>query len=105
GYSRDHRQAWFEGAAFKVRDVASFEPLNTMFARDRLRGYYERIEIAGSDGPSFAMVDEHDLHYARDKQRVYRAWIDIDSEPNRPRPKVVVVPGADPAAFRVPEKR
>jgi len=105
GYSRDHRQAWFEGEPFKVRDLASFEPLNTMFARDKLRGYYERIEIAGSDGPSFAMVDEHDLHYARDRHRVYHARIDIDTEPNHPRPTVTVVAGADPATFRVPEPR
>ena len=104
GYARDHRQAWFEGEPFKVRDVASFEPLNTMFAHDKLRGYYERIEIAGSDGASFAMVDERDLHYARDRHRVYHARIDIDSEPNRPRPTVTVVPGADPTTFRVPEK-
>jgi hypothetical protein len=105
GYSRDHRQAWFEGEPFKVRDVASFEPLNAMFARDRLHGYYERMEIADSDGASFTMVDERDLHYARDRYRVYHARIDIDTEPNRPRPVVTVVRGVDPATFRVPERQ
>ena len=104
GYSRDHRQAWFEGEPFKVRDVASFEPLNTMFARDKVRGYYERIEIAGSDGASFSMVDPHDLYYARDRHRVYHARIDVDTQPDRARPSVTVVPGADPATFRVPEQ-
>jgi hypothetical protein len=98
------RPAWFEGVPFKVRDVASFKPLNAMFARDKRCGYYERIEIAGSDGASFAMVDERDLHYARDRQRVFHARIDTDADPNRPRPVVIVVPGADPETFRVPEQ-
>lgn len=100
GYARDRRRLWFEGQSFEARDLASFEPLNALFARDAQRGYYERTEIAGSDGPSFGMLDAHDLHYARDRRQVYYAWIDIDSEPNRARPRAIVVRGADPASFR-----
>ena len=100
GYARDARQAYYEGASFAVRDVASFVPLSASFARDAQRGYYERIELAGSDGASFSLVDEHDPHHARDQQRVYFGYIDIDDPQRGPHPVVRVLPGAKPQTLR-----
>ncbi len=99
-YSRDAKQVFYEGLAFKVRDVASFEPLDVRWARDAQRGYYERIEVPGSHGPSFALLDVRAPEFARDRAQVYHGRMDL-SEPNRPRPVQTVLRGADVASIRM----
>ena len=99
-YSRDARQVYYEGIAFKVRDVASFEPLDARYARDTQRGYYERIEIPGSHGPSFALLDVRAAEFARDRAQVYHGSIDT-TEANAPKPVLRVLRGADVATIRV----
>ena len=100
GYARDASRAYYEGQAFKVRDVGSFEPLDASYARDAQRGYFERIEIPGSHGPSFALLDVRAPEFARDRTRVYHGHIDT-SEANSPRPVVRVLREADAASIRV----
>ena len=100
GYARDASRAYYEGQAFKVRDVGSFEPLDARYARDAQRGYFERIEIPGSHGSSFALLDVRAPEFARDRTRVYHGHIDT-SEANSPRPVVRVLREADAASIRV----
>ena len=100
GYARDVSRVYYEGRAFKVRDVSSFEPLDARYARDAQRGYFERIEIPGSHGPSFALLDVRAPEFARDRARVYHGHIDT-SEANLPRPVVRVLRDADAASIRV----
>lgn len=103
-YARDKRRVYAEGVPFDVRDPATYEPLDGNFGRDAQRGYYARAEIAGSDGPSFSIIDERDSSYARDRTNVYYGHRDIDGQraPNtKPREIVQVLHGADPAAMRV----
>lgn len=104
GYARDRQRVFFEGQAFSVRDVESFTPLNAQFARDQVRGYYQRVEIPGSDGASFALFGEHEHHYVRDRKQVYYAEIKTD-EPNRgPHPVVRPLRDADPLSFQPMER-
>ena len=100
GYSRDASRAYYEGRAFKVRDVSSFEALDARYARDAHRGYFERIEIPGSHGPSFALLDVRAPEFARDRTLVYHGSIDA-TQANSPRPVVRVLRGADGATIRV----
>ncbi len=104
GYARDRQRAFFEGTAFTVRDVDSFTPLNTLFAKDKLRGYYRRVEIAGSDGATFSLVDDREDHYARDARQVYHTHVDPDDPQFGARPVVRVLRGADPASFQALER-
>ena len=99
GYARDAQRAYYKGHSFKVRDVESFEPLDTSYARDAHRGYHERIEIPGSHGASFALLDLHAPEFARDRAQVYHGHIDT-TEPHTPRPVVRVLRGADVATVR-----
>lgn len=100
GYARDIRRAYYEGGAFPVRDVASFMPLSPSYAHDAQRAYYERIELPGSHGASFGLVDERDSHHARDRERVYFGYIEIDDVNRGPHPVVRVLPGARPETLR-----
>ena len=99
GYARDVRQVYYEGQAFRVRDVPSFEPLDVRYARDAQRGYYERTEIPGSHGPSFALLDVRAAEFARDRAQVYHGHIDT-TEPNQQKPVLRVLRGADAASIR-----
>jgi len=104
GYARDRQRVYADGLPFEVRDPATFEPLAGGFARDSRRGYYARVEIPGSHGPSFESIDARDPAYARDRANVYYGHRDIDAarEPNvRPRDVVRTLRGAEPAALRV----
>jgi len=104
GYARDRQRVFFVGQAFSVRDVESFTPLNAQFARDQVRGYYQRVEIPGSDGASFALIGEHEDHYVRDRKQVYYAEIKTD-DPNRgAHPVVRPLRDADPTSFRALER-
>lgn len=104
GYARDSARVYYEGKPFRVRDLESFEPLTRSFARDKVNGYHGLQPIPGSHGPSFEMVDAHDLRHARDHRRVYHGHIEINDPTGRgPHPVVKVVAGADPATFTVPQ--
>jgi len=98
GYARDARRVYFEGRAFDVRVVASFEPLDGDFGRDSQRGYHARTEIAGSHGPSFEIIDANDVAYARDRSRGYYAQDAVDGERA---PIVRTLRTENPAALRV----
>jgi len=68
GYRKNSGQ-WTHGdATFTPQDPATFKPLDDVFARDAVRGYYRGSVIAGSDGASFVVVSENE---ARDKHNVY----------------------------------
>ena len=68
GYRKSGGQ-WTHGdASFTPQDPATFKPLDDLFARDAMHGYYRGSMIAGSDGASFAVVSEHE---ARDRHNVY----------------------------------
>jgi len=99
GYARDADHVFYEGLPFEVRSVATFEPLNRRFARDEKRAYFEKVEIAGSDGATFAMVSDTDLEYARDKNAAYHARTET-TEPNRPKLIVKTLRGASVASLR-----
>ena len=101
GYARDAHRAYAEGIPFDVRDVATFEPLAADFARDAQRGYYARAEIAGSHGPSLAILDERDPSYARDRANVYHGRHETDRSDSRSRPVLRTLKQADPATLRV----
>jgi hypothetical protein len=104
GHARDKRRVYDEGVAFDVRDPATYEPLDGNFGRDSHRAYYAHVEIAGSDGPSFAIVDARDSAYARDRSRAYYGYRDIDAARaphTKPPESVRVLRSADPAALRV----
>ena len=69
GYTaRDAMNLFQEDKIVQVQDLESYELLEHAFARDRVRGYYRKREVAGSDGASFAALD---AHYAKDKARIY----------------------------------
>jgi hypothetical protein len=72
GYGRDDRHAYFEGKRLpQVRDGAHFEVLTPRLTRDARRGYYENVEISGSDGSSFQIIDLDDPAWVRDHRH---AW-------------------------------
>ena len=69
GYTaRDKLHLFEEDKIVQVQDLESYELLEHAFARDRMRGYYRKREVAGSDGGSFAALD---ADYAIDKSRIY----------------------------------
>ena len=100
-YAVDRAQAYYQGKAFPVQDVASFEPLDGGFARDRERAYYDREPIPGSHGASFAMVDPADGGYARDRLRVVHGHVEINAPGRGPHSVVRVLQGARLSTFRV----
>jgi hypothetical protein len=101
GYARDAQRVYVDGVPFSVRDVASFEPLAGDFARDAQRGYYARLEIPGSHGPSFASIDPRDPDYARDRAHVYHGHREVNTPNQGPHPVLRIVRQADPATLRV----
>ncbi len=102
GYARDKHRLYVNGAPFKVRDPASFEPLDGDFGHDAARGY-AREEIPGSHGPSFQSIDARDTAYARDRANAYYGYRDQTSldATGKPRRVVRTLRGADPGALRV----
>ena len=91
GYARDRQRVYADGVAIVVRDPATFEPLSGDFARDSQRGYFAHVEIRGSHGQSFELLDEQDMAYARDRTNGYHAHDGA----------VHLLAGADPASLRV----
>jgi DKNYY family len=73
GYARDASTIFFEGQSFVVKDVNDYG-----FARDRVTGYYDKKPIPGSNGRSFAVLDNH---YSRDSKHVYHSYDDLSQSP------------------------
>lgn len=68
GYRKSGGQ-WAHGdSKFAPQAPATFKPLDDLFARDALHGYYRGSVVAESDGASFVVVSENE---ARDKNHVY----------------------------------
>ncbi|MEN9631113.1 MAG: hypothetical protein RJA10_4341 [Pseudomonadota bacterium] len=101
GYARDGRQVWYEGQPFPVRDPASFTPIDSRFARDALRGYFDRTEVPGSHGPSFEVLTDDGGSHARDHRQVYSLHIELNAPLKPPHAVVRTLAGADPATVRV----
>lgn len=100
GYASDRHRAYDQGQPFAVRDPASFEPLSNRFARDAQRGYFERTEIPASHGPSFALMNEDDPGYARDRAHAWHGHIEVNAPNRGPHPVVRPLRGADLATLR-----
>ena len=92
-YAKDNRRVYYKGEGFAVQDVASYQPLDYLFGRDKLAGYAQLKPIPGSHGPSFAVIS---AQFAVDKQHAYYAWSVVDGSA---RPGISVIKAADPASF------
>lgn len=68
GYGKDNLRPYFEGVAFKVKDLATLEVININFLKDKHVAYINRLPIAGSDGETFEVIDGS---YAKDTSHVY----------------------------------
>ena len=99
-YAADKNKAFFKGEAFTIKDPASFEVLYYGFQRDSIAGYFERDIIAGSDGKTFAALDQN---YSKDKNQVYYSGYKKmeDGATDRSEGTTVTVKGADPLSFKV----
>lgn len=102
GHARDAQRVYHEGVPFAVRDVASFEPVDRLLARDAQRGYFDRREVDGSHGPSFDWVQPGDGRHARDREHVWCLYFDLDSADGNGQPTVRLLQGARPDQVRVP---
>lgn len=100
GHAHDRHRAYDRGQPFAVRDAASFEPLSPRFARDAQRGYFEHAEIPASHGPSFALMDEDDPGYARDRTHAWHGHIEVNQPDRGPHPVLRLLRGADLATLR-----
>ncbi len=68
GYAKDNLHAYFEGIAFKVKDVATLEVIDWHFVKDAVQAYLNRQPIAGSDGKTFELIDDN---FAKDTAHIY----------------------------------
>lgn len=68
GYAKDNSQAYFEGRAFPVKDLASLRVINSRVCADDIAAYLELEEIKGSHGKSFELISSI---YAKDSHQVY----------------------------------
>lgn len=93
--------AWqFDGKELQDIDRGSFKPLNDLFARDKHRGYFRGLPVAGSEGASFEALSEED---AKDARHVWRAGTERRGQEYYLIRHVVVteIAGADPASYRL----
>ncbi len=86
-YARDHKNVFYSGDIFPVKDVETFEVLDSGFSKDKVRAYRDQAEIPDSDGATFTLLF---YDYAKDKFRVYFTG---DSQ-------FSVVKDAHPASFK-----
>jgi hypothetical protein len=68
GYAKDSLHAYFEGIAFKVKDISTLKSINPYFAKDDVQAYLNQKPIAGSDGKTFEITDNN---YAKDTAHIY----------------------------------
>lgn len=93
GYAKDSRHVWFEGQRMTIGDIASFQVQSYGFARDNTTGYYMREPVPGSDGRTFAQIDDA---YSRDARHIFFSDV-VLGQPTQ----IVnrIVEGADMATF------
>jgi hypothetical protein len=100
GYVRKSGRWLHEDSPVNAADPRSFQPLDARFARDAVQGYYRGQPVAGSHGPSFEALSEHE---ARDRHAVY--WADTYRKAQEywalRHVRVAPVAGADPARYQV----
>jgi hypothetical protein len=99
GYARDRARVYYEGTAFAAH-APTYAVLDYGFGKDEVSGYYMREPIPGSDGKSFAFIDNA---WSKDATRVFWSDVDLGSQPagaiiNR------TAEGADPATFQALEQ-
>ena len=100
GYTRKAGRWHHDEVPVAVADASSFQPLDARFARDAVQGYYRGQVIAGSHGPTFQVLSEHE---ARDRQAVYRGdtYRKAQEYWSIRHVRVEVIAGADPARYQV----
>ena len=100
GYTRKAGRWHHDDQPVAVADAGSFQPLDARFARDAVQGYYRGQAIAGTHGPTFQVLSEHE---ARDRQAVYRAdtYRKAQEYWSIRHVRVDVIAGADPARYQV----
>lgn len=96
-YYTDGHSVYCEGNAVKGADLKTFRPLSDFMAKDRNSVYYWERKMQGVDAVSFEPVN---VYYIKDKRHVYFIY-------GRPEEKdfFFIVKGADPASFRINEKK
>jgi hypothetical protein len=76
--------------------VQTFELIDRAFARDRVTGYFQQRPIPGSDGTSFARIDDR---YSKDARHVFHSTLEPrGTDPIR---RSMLVKGALPESFKV----
>ena len=95
-YARDKAAVFYEGVAFPVKDVETFELIDRAFARDRVTGYYQQQPIPGSDGSSFTVIDDR---YSRDAKQVF--YSTLEPRGTNPVRRSKPLKGALPESFKV----
>jgi hypothetical protein len=85
---------FFEGVAFPVKDIDSFELLDYGYARDRIGAYYHQRPIPGSEGNTFSTLDSH---YSKDAKHVF--YSDLEAAPGQPVRRSTQVRNALAASF------
>jgi hypothetical protein len=71
------------------------------FTHDAQRGYYAMVEIPGSDGASFRVIDASDPSYVRDRANAYHGHIEVNTPNRSPYPVVRKLAEANLATLRV----
>ena len=87
---------YYEGAAFAVKDLESFQLIADNFAKDKFSGYYIRRPIPESDGPTFSAITSN---YSKDATHVFYSGLNFATEPRASDVISVILPGAQPGTF------
>jgi DKNYY family len=66
--ARDEAHVYSGMQVIPVRDVASYQTLDNLFAKDRMVAYYRYAVIGGSDGGSFVVLNRF---YGKDQSNVF----------------------------------
>ncbi|HEV7800825.1 MAG TPA: DKNYY domain-containing protein [Burkholderiales bacterium] len=93
-YAKDKDNVFFEGVAFPVKDIDSFELLDYGYARDRIGAYYHQRPIPGTEGSTFSTLDSH---YSKDAKHVF--YSDLEAAPGQPVRRSTQVRNALAASF------
>jgi hypothetical protein len=101
GSYRKKSAGWvYDDTAFTPADPKTFKPIDSLFARDAVRGYYRGSAVSGSEGATFEVMSEHE---ARDAHAVY--YCDTYRKAQEywafQHLRVNSIPGADPASYVV----
>jgi len=67
GYAKDKQQAWYNDQSFRVKDLKNLTVLNHHFIKDNISAYNDRKAITGSHGATFELINSYyakdSLHY------------------------------------------